>query len=168
MPVTGGRTDHVTLGTLEGCKVIELGSATLTPYVSVSDLRLSQNGFAEQGSAMGLTAPSQSHDATFGIAGLRFGEGFDWSLGHSWLIGYLAYRRVFSGADLGMDASFSGVPDSTFEAEGQNLPRNLDIAGVGLNTKAGAHWSWYLDADYQADSEGEHQVEADAGVRFAF
>lgn len=168
VPVTGGRRDHVTLGKLEGGKVIDLGSATVTPYVSVSDLHLSQNGFTEQGSAMGLTAPSQTHDATFGTAGLGISEGFNWSLGHSWLTGYLAYRRVFSGADLGMDASFNGAPDSTFVAEGQNLPRNLAIVGADLNTKVGAHWSWYLDTDYQAGSEGAHQVGADAGVRLAF
>ena len=164
-PLMGGRTDHVTLGTLEGGKAIDLGGSTLTPYVSVSDLHLSQNGFTEQGSAMGLTAPSQTHDATFGTAGLRYGHGFDWSLGHSWLNGYIAYRRVFSGADLGMDASFNGVPDSAFEAEGQNLPHNLVIVGVGLNTKVNARWSWYMDTDYQGGSEGAHQVEADVGLR---
>lgn len=166
--LTGGRTDHVTLGSLEGGKTIDLDGSTLTPYVSVSDLHLLQNGFTEQGSAMGLAAPSQAHDATFGTAGLRYAHGFDWSLGHSWLAGYLAWRRAFSGADLGMNASFNGVPDSTFEAEGQNLPCNLGIAGVGLDTKVNARWSWYVDADYQTGSEGAHQIEADAGVRFAF
>jgi outer membrane autotransporter protein len=166
--LAGGRTGHVTLGSLEGGKAIDLGGSTVTPYVSVSDLHLLQNGFTEQGSAMGLTAPSQSHDATFGTAGVRYGYGFDWSLGHSWLAGYLAWRRAFSGADLGMDATFNGVPNSTFEAEGQNLPRNLAIAGVGLNTEVNARWSWYVDADYQAGSEGAHEIEADLGVKFGF
>jgi len=166
--LTGGRTDHVTLGSLEGGKAIDLSGSTLTPYVSVSDLHLSQHAFTEQGSAMGLTVPSQTHDATFGTAGLRYGQGFNWSLGHSWLDGYIACRRVFSGANVSMDASFNGVPDSTFEAEGQNLPRNLAIVGVGLNTQVNARWSWYVDADYQAGSEGAHQVAADAGARFAF
>ena len=164
----GEHSDHVTLGTLEVGKAIGWGKATLAPYVSVSGLRLSQSSFREQGSALGLAAPSQTHDATSGTLGLRYSKGFDWSLGHTWLDGYLAYRRIFSGADLSMHASFNGVPDSSFLAEGQNLAGNVGIAGIGLNTQLNARLSWYLDAEYQAGSQGTHQVEADTGLRLAF
>lgn len=168
MALTAWRTDHVSLGTLEGGKVIDVGGSTLTPFASVGALHLAQDDFAETGSAMGLNAPSQTHDATLGTVGLRYRKGFDGNRGHSWLTGYLAYRHILSGAGLAMDASFNGVSGPTFEAEGQNLPRNLGIMGIGLTTQVNAHWSWHLDADYQAGSEGAHQVEADAGIKITF
>ena len=157
--------DRVTLATVEGGKSFIFGDATLTPYATVSDLHIQQPGFTEQGSAMGLAAPSQTHDASLAAIGLRYGTGFDWSLGHSFLEGYGAYRRVFSGDDLGMAANFNRVPDSSFVAEGQNLPINLGIVGMHLNTQMNQRWSWFIDADYQTGSEGAHQAEADAGIR---
>ena len=168
MSLAGGHTDHITLATLEGGKAITFGTASLTPYTSVTVLRLQQSGFTEQGSAMGLTVPPQSHDATLGTFGLRYGRGFDWVLGHSTMEGYVVYRRVFSGADLGMQANFAGVPDFMFVAQGQNLPRNLGIIGLHWNTKVNQRWGWFIDADYQTGSDGAHQVEANAGIKVTF
>lgn len=167
-PLAGEHTDHVSMATLEGGKTIALGAASLTPYAAMTSLRLHQSGFTEQGSAMGLAAPSQSHNAVLGTLGLRYGKGFDWALGHSVLEGYAAYRRVFRGADLGMQASFVGIPDSTFTAQGQNLPRNLGILGVHWSTQVNQRWGWFLDADYQSGSEGAHQAELNTGIKVTF
>ncbi len=163
--LAGEHNDHVTLATVEGGKSFILSSATLTPYAGVSGVHIQQPGFTEQGSAMGIAGPPQTHDATLGTIGLRDSTEFDWSLGHSLLEGYAAYRRVLSGDDLGMAANFNGVPNSTFVAEGQNLPIDLGIVGVHLNTRVNERLSWFIDADYQAGSEGAHQVEAAAGIR---
>ncbi|MEO8748201.1 MAG: autotransporter domain-containing protein, partial [Rhodanobacter sp.] len=162
------RSDHLMLATLEGGRSIALGGTTLTPYASMEDLHIRQPGFTEQGSAMGLAAPSQTHDATLGTIGMRYDIGFDWSLGRSFLEGNAAWRHALGGADLGMHARFAGVPDTVFVAEGQNLPRNLGVVGVRLNTQVNQRWSWFVDADYQVGNAGTHQVEADAGLRVRF
>jgi autotransporter-associated beta strand protein len=160
----GGHNDHLTLATLEGGKSIDLGVGTLTPYVAATDLRLHQSGFSESGSAMGLLAPSQTHNATTGTVGVRYGTAFL----KSDLEGYASFRRVFSGDDFGMVAGFNGVPGTLFMAEGQSLPRNLGTLGARLTTHVTQSLSWFIDADYQRGSESAHQAEADIGLRFAF
>ncbi|HET7301221.1 MAG TPA: autotransporter outer membrane beta-barrel domain-containing protein, partial [Oleiagrimonas sp.] len=166
--LTGNRTDHVTLGAVESGKTMARGAASLTPYVSITDLHLAQGSFAERSSTMGLAAPAQTHDALLGTLGLRYRWSFNWAPGHSSLTGRLAFRHAISGANLAVKASFNGVPDSTFLAQGQNLPRDLGIIGAELVTQVDTHWSWYVDADYQAGSAGTHQIGADAGVRLGF
>ncbi|MGH8191428.1 MAG: autotransporter outer membrane beta-barrel domain-containing protein [Rhodanobacteraceae bacterium] len=164
-PISGAHTDHLTLASLEGGKTL----GHWTPYVSLSALRIDQSAFAENGAnGMGLAAPSQTHTASFADLGLRYGDAFQWSGGQSWFGAYADYRRVLGGANLGIDASFVGVPDSTFVAEGQNLPRNTGILGAEFSTQVNARWGWFLDGDYQTANGGGHAGEVDAGVRLAF
>jgi outer membrane autotransporter protein len=168
-PVSGDRTDHLTLATLEAGKAISSGDASWTPFASVAGLRINQTGFAENGAGgMGLAASSQDHTASFASLGARYSMALDWTGGHSWLTAWALYRRVLSGADLGMEASFAGVPDSTFVAEGQGLAKNTGMVGASFNTQVNAHWDWFLDADYQGSSGGSHAGEVDAGVRVSF
>lgn len=160
--------DHVTVTTLEGGRTWNLGVATLAPYVSVAGLHLQQAAFREQGSAMGLAAPSQANDVFFGTVGIRYGQRFDWAGGDSSLEGYAGYRHLFSGTDLSMTASFAGVPEAVFAAAGQDLSRNIGILGAHWTTAFTDRWGWFLDADYRTGSGNTDPLEAHAGITLAF
>jgi outer membrane autotransporter protein len=162
------RDDRVTVTTLEGGRTWHFGAATLAPYVSVAGLHLQQDAFAEQGSAMGLAAPSQADNVYFGTVGVRFGQKFAWAGGQSSLEGYAGYRHVFSGADLSMTASFKGVPEAVFAAAGQNLSRNVGIVGAHWTNLVSERWGWFLGADYRTGSGNADPLEANAGVTIAF
>lgn len=162
------RTDQVTVTTLEGGRTMHVGTATLAPYVSVADLHLHQDAFTEMGSAMGLAAPQQANDVTYASVGVRYGQRFDSSLGQSSLEGYAAWRRVFSGNDLSMTASFAGVPSQTFATQGQNLSRNVGMVGMHWNTRVNHRWSWFLDTDYLMGGGSMDGVETNAGITMAF
>jgi autotransporter-associated beta strand protein len=162
------RNDHVTVTTLEGGRTWNFGAATLAPYVSVAGLHLQQDAFSEQGSAMGLAAPSQADNVYFGTVGVRFGQEFAWAGGRSSLEGYAGYRHVFSGADLSMAASFSGVPEAVFAAAGQDLSRNIGIVGAHWTNVVSDRWGWFLGADYRTGSGTADPLEAHVGVTVAF
>lgn len=162
------RRDQVTVTTLEGGRTMHLGAATLAPYVSLAELHLHQDAFTERGSAMGLAAPQQASDLAFASIGLRYGQQFDWSLGHSSLEGYAAWRRVLGGTDLSMTASFAGVPDQTFATGGQNLSSNIGTIGLHWKTQVNHRWSWFLDADYLVGGGNMDRVESQAGIAIAF
>ncbi|MGH8215007.1 MAG: autotransporter outer membrane beta-barrel domain-containing protein, partial [Rhodanobacteraceae bacterium] len=162
------RNDRVTVTTVEGGRTWNFGVATLAPYVSVAGLHLQQDAFTEQGSAMGLAAPSQADDVFFGTVGLRYGQRFAWAGGHSSLEGYAGYRHVFSGTDLSMTASFTGVPEAVFAAAGQDLSRNIGIVGAHWTTAVSDRWGWFLGADYRTGGGNTDPLEAHAGVTIAF
>ena len=136
------RADTIDAGTLE------LGDALghWTPYADLTGIRLQQAGFTEAGaSGFGLTAPAQSHTASYATFGLRYGTGFDWALGRSSVSGWLAWQRVLSGANLGFAAAFAGTPTALFTAQGQNLARNTLEGGLDLDTRFNRTWSGFLD-----------------------
>jgi autotransporter-associated beta strand protein len=166
--LSGQRNDRVTVTTLEGGRTWNLGAATLAPYVSVAGLHLQQDAFTEQGSAMGLAAPSQSNDVLFGTVGVRYGQRFAWAGGHSSLEGYAGYRHLFSGSDLSMSASFAGVPEAVFAAAGQDLSRNVGIVGAHWATAVTDRWGWFLDADYRTGGGNTDPLEAHTGITVAF
>ena len=167
--IGGVRNDGVARATFEVGHSYDMGRAFLTPYLSAGALRLDQEGFTESGGAgFGLTAHSRRHTATLASVGLRFGRGIDWTGGHSVLSGYVAYRRVLSGADMGFTASLSGAPDATFTAEGQGLARNTGRVGVTFTTQAGPGWGWFVNAEAQAARGRSHDVSANAGIRIHF
>ncbi len=164
----GARHDDVTGLTLESSKRMTLSNGTsLTPYAAITDLRFKSDGFAEQGSTMGLAAADQTHNAVLGSLGVRYGQQFQWALGNSYLSAYAAYRRVLSGNDLGLTMTFNGVNEVSFRAQGQNLSQSTGMFGASLNTRINALWSWFIDADYTAGSH-VHQVQADLGMRLGF
>ncbi len=166
--VSGQRNDRVTVTTLEGGRTWDLGGATVAPYVSVAGLHLQQAAFMEHGSAMGLAAPSQASDVTFGTVGIRYGERFEWAGGHSSLQGYAGYRHAFSGTDLSMAASFAGVPEAVFAAAGHELSRNIGIVGAHWTTAVTNRWGWFLDADYRTGRGTADPLEAHAGITVGF
>ena len=136
------RTDTIDAGTLE------LGDALgrWTPYASLTGIRLHQAAFTEAGAqGFGLTAPAQSHTASYATVGLRYGTGFDWALGRSSVSGWLAWQRLLSGENLGFEAAFAGTPTAMFTAQGQDLARNTLEGGVDLDTRFNRTWSGFLD-----------------------
>ena len=136
------RTDTIAAGTLE------LGDALghWTPYADLTGIRLQQAAFTEQGAAgFGLTAPAQSHTASYLTAGLRYGTGFAWALGRSSVSGWLAWQRLLSGANLGFEAAFAGTPTALFTAQGQSLARTTLEGGLDLDTRFDRTWSGFLD-----------------------
>ncbi len=140
--LASNRRDRIDAGTLE------LGDARghWTPYLDLTGIRLHQAAFTEQGaSGFGLTAPAQSHTASYLTAGLRYGTGFDWTLGRSSLSGWLAWQRLLSGANLGFTAAFAGTPTATFTAQGQDLAHNTLEGGLDLDTRFNRTWSGFLD-----------------------
>ena len=140
--VTGARTDTLDAGTLE------LGDALghWTPYASLTGIRLHQAAFTESGAqGFGLTAPAQSHTASYATFGVRYGTGFDWALGRSSVQGWLAWQRLLSGANLGFAAAFAGTPTAVFTAQGQDLARNTLEGGVDLSTRFDRTWSGFID-----------------------
>ena len=140
--VTGARTDTLDAGTLE------LGDALghWTPYASLTGIRLHQAAFTESGAqGFGLTAPAQSHTASYATFGVRYGTGFDWALGRSSVQGWLAWQRLLSGANLGFAAAFAGTPTAAFTAQGQDLARNTLEGGVDLSTRFDRTWSGFID-----------------------
>jgi len=161
-------TDHIVMGTLEGGKTLTLGGNTVTPYASISAMRIAQPAFAESGSALGLASPAQHTTTTFGTVGLRFGRAFQGPLGPAQIQGYVADRHAFSGTGMGLEASYVGMSGVSFTAQGQNLPRNTGILGLNATTALGAGWRAFLDADYQFGSAGSHQAEATVGARWSF
>ncbi|HEU0277895.1 MAG TPA: autotransporter domain-containing protein [Rhodanobacteraceae bacterium] len=169
VPLTNGRTDHTTLATLEGGRAFVVGrGATLAPYASVNRFELRQPGFAEQGSALGLTAAAQTHTAMLANLGMRYRYGFNWALGYTSLDGQVAFRRILSGAAPDLLAAFNGVPNVVFTTQGQNLPRNVGVLGLALTTQMNPRWSWYFDMNYESGSQGTRQAAADAALRFKF
>lgn len=168
VPLSNARTDHTTLATLEGGRMLALGGGTLAPYASINRFELHQPGFAEQGSAMGLTATAQTHAALLGNLGMRYSYGFQSWLGQSRIAGQVAFRRILSGAEPALLAAFNGVPNVVFATPGQSLPRNVGILGLTLNTQLSPRWSWYLDMNYEAGGQGAHQAGADATLQFKF
>jgi outer membrane autotransporter protein len=140
-----------------------------TQYANVTGLRLHQSAFAEQGAGgMGLTANKDTHDAALAELGLRWSNGWQWSGGHSMLVLRVAWNRILSGADLGFTGAFAGVPNSTFDVEGQSLPRNVIGGGVGLITRVGQHWSWYVDAGLETSRHSIQAKSLDAGLKWYF
>ena len=140
--VTGARTDTLDAGTLE------LGDALghWTPYADLTGIRLQQAAFTEQGAAgFGLTAPAQSHTASYATFGLRYGTGFDGALGRSSVSGWLAWQRLLSGGNLGFEAAFADTPTALFTAQGQSLARNTLEGGLDLDTRFNRTWSGFLD-----------------------
>ena len=140
--VTGARTDTLDAGTLE------LGDALghWTPYASLTGIRLHQAAFTESGAqGFGLTAPAQSHTASYATFGVRYGTGFDWALGRSSVQGWLAWQRLLSGANLGFAAAFAATPTALFTAQGQDLARNTLEGGVDLSTRFDRTWSGFID-----------------------
>ncbi len=136
------RTDTIDAGTLE------LGDALghWTPYADLTGIRLQQAAFTEAGAqGFGLTAPAQSHTASYATFGLRYGTGFDWALGRSSVSGWLAWQRLLSGANLGFEAAFAGTPTALFTAQGQDLARNTLEGGLDLDTRFNRTWSGFLD-----------------------
>lgn len=167
--IGGTRKDGIAQATIEAGKAFTLGQGTLTPYASVSALRLDQAGFTEQGAGgFGLTSPAQRHNATLADVGLRFGHGFDWAGGQSVLSGYAFYRRVLTGANLGFTAALAGAPTAQFTAQGQDLTRNTEQMGATFNTQVNATWGWFINVDAQASRGRSHGVGANAGVRVRF
>ncbi|HEX7341661.1 MAG TPA: autotransporter domain-containing protein [Rhodanobacteraceae bacterium] len=163
--VDGAHKDHLAMATIEGGKTIHFGKTSLTPWASFGGLRLHQGVLAERGSAMGLVAPSQEHDIDFATVGLRYGTGFKWVLGRSFVDVNVAYRRTLSGANMSMRTSFTGMPNVLFMAQGQNLPTNVGMLGMRVSTAVGLHWGWFVDVDYKAGNAGVHQAAADVGIR---
>ena len=140
--LASNRRDTIDAGT------IELGDALghWTPYADLTGIRLQQAAFTEQGAAgFGLTAPAQSHTASYATFGLRYGTGFDWALGRSSLQGWLAWQRLLSGGNLGFETAFAGTPTATFAAQGQSLARNTLEGGVDLDTRFDRTWSGFID-----------------------
>ena len=140
--LASNRRDTITAGTLE------LGDALghWTPYADLTGIRLQQAAFTEQGaSGFGLTAPAQSHTASYATFGLLYGTGFDWALGRSSVSGWLAWQRLLSGANLGFEAAFAGTPTAMFTAQGQNLARNTLEGGLDLDTRFNRTWSGFID-----------------------
>ncbi len=136
------RTDTIDAGTLE------LGDALghWTPYADLTGIRLQQAAFTEAGaSGFGLTAPAQTHTASYATFGLRYGTGFAWALGRSSVSGWLAWQRLLSGANLGFEAAFAGTPTALFTAQGQDLARNTLEGGLDLDTRFNRTWSGFLD-----------------------
>ena len=136
------RADTIDAGT------IELGDALghWTPYADLTGIRLQQAAFTEQGaSGFGLTAPAQSHTASYATLGVRYGTGFDWALGQSSVSGWLAWQRLLSGQDLGFEAAFAATPTAMFTAQGQDLARNTLEGGVDLDTRFDRTWSGFID-----------------------
>ncbi|HEX7324463.1 MAG TPA: autotransporter domain-containing protein [Rhodanobacteraceae bacterium] len=166
--LVGNHTGRVTTFTAEVGKQMAYGKVSLTPYFDVTGVRLHQSGFAERGSAMGLDAPEQSHTATLGTLGLRYTEAFDADGHPATLSTYAAYRRVFSGNDLAMEAGFAGLPGTAFRAQGQNLPRNVGLLGADWQQQIAGNWDWFADGMYQAGNESAHQATVDLGLRFKF
>lgn len=165
-PLGGSRRDTFAQATIEAGKAFNTGQVILTPYVSLSALRLSQAGFTEQGAGgFGLTAPGQHHNVTSADAGLRFGRGFDWAVGESVLTGYAFYRRVLAGTKLGFTTALAGAPTAQFTAQGQDLARNTEQVGATFNTRVNATWDWFINVDAQASRGRSHGVGATAGVR---
>ena len=140
--LAGARTDTIDAGTLE------LGDALghWTPYADLTSIRLHQAAFTEAGaSGFGLTAPAQSHTASYATLGLRYGTGFDWALGQSRVSGWLAWQRLLSGANLGFEAAFAATPTAMFTAQGQDLARNTLEGGLDLDTRFDRTWSGFID-----------------------
>lgn len=167
--ITGNRTDELYRGTLELGKDFAAGQTTITPYISVTGLRLDTDAFVENGAGgFGLEVDSQEHAASFAALGARFGHAFVWSGGESVLTGYLAWRRTLSGLNLGLNVSFAGAPGSDFEAIGQGLARNTGTIGATFSTRIHGRWSWYIDAAAQGARGREHDVAANAGIEYRF
>lgn len=167
--IAGNRADDVIRATLEAGKAFNVGQGTITPYLSVTGLRLDTNGFTENGAGgFGLAVADQSHTAMFATLGARFGRSFTWAGGQSFLTGYLAWRRTLSGLNLGLTAEFAGAPGSDFTAVGQGLVHNTGEIGVTLSTKMNDRWSWYINADAQGARGRSHNVTANAGTEFKF
>ena len=167
--IGGTRKDGIAQATIEAGEAFTVGQGTLTPYASVSALRLDQAGFTEQGAGgFGLTSPAQRHNATLADVGLRFGHGFDWVGGQSVLTGYAFYRRVLAGANLGFTTALAGAPTAQFTAQGQDLARSTGQVGATFNTQVSATWDWFINVDAQASRGRSHSVSANAGVRLHF
>ena len=165
----GTRKDGIAQATIEAGKAFTVGQGTLTPYASVSALRLDQAGFTEQGAGgFGLTSPAQRHNATLADVGLRFGHGFDWAGGQSVLSGYAFYRRVLAGANLGFTTALAGAPTAQFTAQGQDLARSTEQVGATFNTRVSATWDWWINVDAQAARGRSHGASANVGVRYSF
>ncbi|HEU0198551.1 MAG TPA: autotransporter domain-containing protein [Nevskiaceae bacterium] len=166
--LVGDHTDRVTTFTAEAGKQMTYGNVSLTPYFDVTGVRLHQSGFAERGSAMGLDAHEQSHTATLGTLGLRYTEAFDANGHPASLSAYAAYQRTFSGQDLGMEAGYVGLSGVQFRAQGQNLPRNIGIVGLGWQQQITGKWSWFANGAYEAGNESTHQAAVNVGLRLGF
>ena len=163
--LAGARTDTIDAGTLE------LGDALghWTPYADLTGIRLQQAAFTEQGaSGFGLTAPAQSHTASYATFGLRYGTGFAWALGRSSVSGWLAWQRLLSGANLGFSAAFAATPTALFTAQGQDLARNTLEGGVDLDTRFNRTWSGFLDLGLARARGSNVSKIANAGIEARF
>lgn len=167
--ITGNSSDHLVRATLEAGKAFTVDQNTITPYLSVTGLRLDTHGLTEIGAGgFGLTVANQSHNAAFATLGARFGHSFTWAGGQSGLTGYLAWRRTLSGLNLDMTAAFAGALGSDFEAIGQGLVRNTGAIGVNVSTKINDCWNWYINVDAQGSHGRSHNVTTNAGIEFKF
>ena len=122
---------HATLGVQAGRRV-ELGGATLTPYVGLQSLQLDRSGFAEPGAAgFGLSAGNSTLAATQALLGARWVR--EWQQGAARLVlqGRAEWQRTLSQSGTDIDARFTAL-DAWSPILGQGLERDVGVFGLGM------------------------------------
>ncbi len=129
---------------------IEAGLAGDTsPFVALRHTRYTQGAFAETGGALGLVAAEDTQGATHAEIGVRHTARWD----ESWLAAQVRYQRLLSDDEIAFAARFVGSPAS-FTARGQEVRRNLGLAGFSFGHEFHDDWTLHADAEVEVGSNG--------------
>ena len=107
----------------------------LTPYVGVQSVRMSRDGFTEDGAVgFGLSTARSTFEASQALAGVRFDR--QWWAGNTrlGLNGRLEWQRTLSQSGTDINARFTGM-DVWSPIVGEALARDIGVLGVGVEAR---------------------------------
>lgn len=112
-----------------------MGDGGLTPYVGLQSVRMTREGFTEEGAAgFGLSTHASTFEASQALAGLRFDH--QWWAGATQLgiNGRVEWQRTLSQSGNDINARFTGI-DVWSPIDGETLARDIGMLGVGLQAR---------------------------------
>ncbi|WP_084087736.1 S8 family serine peptidase [Aerolutibacter daejeonensis] len=143
------------------------GEGGVTPYVGVQSVRMTREGFTEDGAAgFGLSTHASTFDASQALAGLRFDH--QWWAGATELgvTGRLEWQRTLSQSGNDIDARFTGI-DVWSPILGETLARDIGVLGVGLQARLPRLGMMRLGADVRQEN-GQSWTQAQLGWAVGF
>jgi outer membrane autotransporter protein len=105
----------------------------MQPFAALEYINVRQNDFTETGAdSIDIASNGETADAFRGLLGTRVFSNIATESGHVvTLEGRAAWRHEFLNESRVLDASFAGVPGSSFAISGVNVDRDMGIFGLG-------------------------------------
>ena len=144
-----------------------MGDGGLTPYVGLQAVRMTREGFTEEGAAgFGLSTHASTFEASQALAGLRFDH--QWWAGATQLgiNGRVEWQRTLSQSGNDINARFTGI-DVWSPIVGETLARDIGVLGLGLQARFPGLGVMRLGADLR-DENGQRWTQAQLGWAIGF